>query len=56
MDGRPLLEIFAEDYRASHPVRYTSAVETDPDTADQSLDEQDIAEMERRLRGLGYVS
>jgi predicted AlkP superfamily phosphohydrolase/phosphomutase len=56
MDGRPLLEIFAKDYRAAHPVQYTSPTVTDEAGPDQTSDEEDAAEMERRLRGLGYVS
>jgi predicted AlkP superfamily phosphohydrolase/phosphomutase len=55
MDGLPLLELFTEDYRSSHPLRYTapeSAAAMAPGPGD---DEEDTAEMERRLRGLGYV-
>ena len=68
MDGRPLLEIFDDEYQASHPVQYAPAVqETDltglgpmngisvkPVRSTESTEEE--AEMERRLRGLGYIS
>jgi predicted AlkP superfamily phosphohydrolase/phosphomutase len=56
MDGHPLLEIFAEGYRAANPVQYASPALIDEDAPDQTYDEEDAAEMERRLRGLGYVS
>lgn len=59
MDGRPLVEIFDEEYRASHPVRYAPAVDekdlTSYPTPVRSTEEEE-AEMERRLRGLGYIS
>jgi len=62
MDGRPLLEIFDDQYQASHPVRHAPAVkETDltglgkPARSTESTEEEE-AEMERRLRGLGYIS
>jgi hypothetical protein len=56
MDGRPLLEIFREDYQASHPVRYARPVESSEQAPSGDYGEEDAAEMERRLRGLGYVS
>ena len=56
MDGHPLLEIFAEGYRAANPVQYASPTLIDEDAPDQTYDDEDAAEMERRLRGLGYVS
>jgi predicted AlkP superfamily phosphohydrolase/phosphomutase len=59
VDGRPLLEIFDDEYRASHPVRYAPTVEETDLTGlpkpDRSTEEEE-AEMERRLRGLGYIS
>jgi arylsulfatase A-like enzyme len=56
MDGRPLLEIFTEDYQATHPVQYASPVLGGEATPEEAYDAEDAAEMERRLRGLGYVS
>ena len=61
MDGRPLVEIFDDEHQASHPVRHAPAIqETDltglgkPARSTESTEEE--AEMERRLRGLGYIS
>lgn len=56
MDGRPLLEIFSQDYRATHPLRYTKPALADEPPSESGYDQEDAAEMERRLRGLGYVS
>jgi predicted AlkP superfamily phosphohydrolase/phosphomutase len=56
MDGRPLLDIFEPDFRAAHPVRYAKARKPTKAAEGSSYDEEDAAEMERRLRGLGYVS
>jgi predicted AlkP superfamily phosphohydrolase/phosphomutase len=59
MDGRPLVEIFDDGYRAAHPVRYEPAVEETDLTGFSepvSSTEEEEAEMERRLRGLGYIS
>ena len=56
MEGRPLLEIFSPDFRATHPLRYTRPALTDEPPSESDYDEEDAAEMERRLRGLGYVS
>jgi predicted AlkP superfamily phosphohydrolase/phosphomutase len=56
MDGRPLLEIFEEDYRSTHPVRYAEPEVVDQPAPPSEYDEEDTAEMERRLRGLGYLS
>jgi predicted AlkP superfamily phosphohydrolase/phosphomutase len=59
MDGRPLLEVFSDEYQAAHPVRYAEPVSTgEPEHEPESgpeYDDEDAAEMERRLRGLGYV-
>ncbi len=56
MDGRPLLEIFDPGFVAKHPVRFAApeavgAIESEPE-----YDQEDASEMERRLRGLGYIS
>jgi predicted AlkP superfamily phosphohydrolase/phosphomutase len=56
MDGRPLLEIFEEEHRAAHPVRYAEPEAAEELGLDSGYDQDDAAEMERRLRGLGYVS
>ncbi|MGD8794807.1 MAG: alkaline phosphatase family protein [Anaerolineae bacterium] len=62
VDGRPLLEIFDDDYRTAHPVRHAPPVrpgEGGDDPADgdgPSYDDDDLDEMQRRLQGLGYVS
>jgi predicted AlkP superfamily phosphohydrolase/phosphomutase len=56
MDGRPLLEIFDEAYRTANPVRYAKPELASEQVPEPVYDESDIAEMERRLRGLGYVS
>ncbi|MFC2030731.1 alkaline phosphatase family protein [Chloroflexota bacterium] len=56
MDGRPLLELFAEDFRSAQPVRYAPPQSATPLELDTRYDEQEAAEMERRLRGLGYMS
>jgi predicted AlkP superfamily phosphohydrolase/phosphomutase len=56
MDGRPLVEIFRQDYQAEHPVRYASAEPFGGAAPEPVYDLDDEAEMERRLRGLGYLS
>jgi predicted AlkP superfamily phosphohydrolase/phosphomutase len=56
MDGRPLLEIFDQDYREGHPVRYAPSEASEGIAAETQYDQEEAAEMERRLRGLGYVS
>lgn len=55
MDGLPLLELFTEDYCSSHPLRYTAPESVAAMAPGPGDDEEDTAEMERRLRGLGYV-
>jgi predicted AlkP superfamily phosphohydrolase/phosphomutase len=56
MDGRPLLEIFRDGYQEANPVRYSSPQPVAGTAPESVYDEEDAAEMERRLRGLGYVS
>ncbi|HSJ58067.1 MAG TPA: alkaline phosphatase family protein, partial [Anaerolineae bacterium] len=56
VDGRVLEEIFCDEYRDAHPVAHDDPVDPATDGAAQVYDEQDMAEMERRLRGLGYAS
>ena len=62
MDGRPLVEIFEKEFQQSHPVRHAPAVDEKdltglgkPVRSTESTEEEE-AEMERRLRGLGYIS
>lgn len=55
MDGRPLLDIFDDDFRAGQPLLYDApAMPAQADALPSS--EEETAEMERRLRGLGYLS
>ncbi len=59
LDGRPLVELFDDAFRAAHPLRRAPAVMSGgaaPDAGDRGPDDDDTAEMERRLRGLGYLS
>jgi predicted AlkP superfamily phosphohydrolase/phosphomutase len=56
MDGRPLLEIFCDGYQDAHPVRYSAPRRVAGTAPEAAYDQEDAAEMERRLRGLGYVS
>lgn len=56
MDGRVALEIFGPTYRQDHPVRYERSEPIEPPGAMPDYDPEDTEEMERRLRGLGYVS
>lgn len=56
MDGRPLLDIFRDEFRAAHPVRTAAPTIVDAEPPAVDYDRDDAAEMERRLRGLGYVS
>jgi predicted AlkP superfamily phosphohydrolase/phosphomutase len=56
MDGRPLLEVFREDFRSGHAVVYSEPQEAGTLAPPAESDEEDTAEMERRLRGLGYLS
>ncbi|MBN1661792.1 MAG: alkaline phosphatase family protein [Anaerolineae bacterium] len=56
VDGRVLEEIFEDEYREAHPVAYAEPVDRATDSVAQVYDDQDLEEMERRLRGLGYTS
>jgi predicted AlkP superfamily phosphohydrolase/phosphomutase len=56
MDGRPLLEIFRPEYRAAHAVEIVPAQGQAASPSGPAYDEEDQEEMERRLKGLGYVS
>lgn len=56
MDGQPLLDIFADEYRASQPVQYAPPHHPGGGQDESVYDEEDMDEMERRLQGLGYMS
>lgn len=56
MDGRPLVEIFSDEYRAAHPVQHVPPGGQPPPPPESAYDDEDQEEMERRLKGLGYVS
>jgi predicted AlkP superfamily phosphohydrolase/phosphomutase len=56
MDGQPLIEIFDEGFRTKNPVRYAEPELVDDSSPAPDYDQEDLAEMERRLQGLGYVS
>jgi len=57
LDGRVLLEAFARPYRDSHRIEYQELVEglagSESNTA---YSEQELAEIQRKLSGLGYLS
>jgi predicted AlkP superfamily phosphohydrolase/phosphomutase len=56
MDGRPLQETMTEDWVAAHPLRQEEvALESIAGAAEAYSDEEN-AEIEARLRGLGYMS
>jgi len=58
MDGRVLKEAFTEEYVQAHPIRYEEPVvggrKGAPPTVEYTEREQEA--MQRRLKGLGYVS
>ena len=58
MDGRVLKEAFTEEYVQAHPIRYEEPVvggrKGAPPTVEYTDEEQEA--MQRRLKGLGYVS
>jgi predicted AlkP superfamily phosphohydrolase/phosphomutase len=56
MDGRPLQEAMTEDYASAHPLeREEVSLEVLTGAAETYSDEEN-AEIEARLRGLGYMS
>jgi len=57
MDGRILEELFAEEFWAGHPPRYTEpASEGKPEGPEEPIySEREAKEMEERLRSLGYL-
>jgi len=58
MDGRVLEEIFTAEYRQSHPIRHEEPVNgrSRGDRPTAVYTEEEDEEMQRRLRGLGYLS
>jgi predicted AlkP superfamily phosphohydrolase/phosphomutase len=56
MDGRPLLEIWNSHYLQAHPVQTSRPELAEGMSPEPGYDADEAAEMERRLRGLGYVS
>ena len=57
MDGRVLLEIFSEEYRQAHPLRYEESHTDSKSGLDQAAtySEEEEQEMQRRMRALGYM-
>lgn len=55
MDGRVLTEIFAKNFLTTHPVRYRADCESRAVASNTELPEEDILDIEERLRGLGYL-
>ena len=58
MDGRVLEEAFTEGYRKAHPIRWEEPIDTGPRATPPATEytDKEEAEMQRRLRGLGYLS
>lgn len=54
MDGKVLTALFEEKYVARHPIQYSLPDET-ATSRETDYSAQDEAEIEERLRGLGYV-
>jgi hypothetical protein len=50
-----MLEIFTEEFRTAHPMRYAEPRLAEEHDHEPDYNQEDAAEMERRLRGLGYV-
>lgn len=57
MDGRPLVEAFSAHYRDSHVIEYEEDAETSRgEGVPSTYTAEESEEMEKRLRGLGYLS
>jgi predicted AlkP superfamily phosphohydrolase/phosphomutase len=54
MDGRPLTEVFSEEYRRQVPVLYDGAPSS-TEVGDTGYTEEAEEEIRERLRGLGYL-
>jgi arylsulfatase A-like enzyme len=56
MDAHPLLDFLTPEARAENPVRYVPDVDPVPQNEDEGYgSEEDRAQVEARLRALGYV-
>jgi hypothetical protein len=57
MDGVVLQDIFSQDFRQAHPLRYEELQASSTRTAEQApaYSEEEEEEMQRRLRALGYT-
>lgn len=56
MDGEVLLDIFTDEFRSKHEIRYDEEVETSSSTGKDALTEQEEAVLADLLRSLGYVN
>ena len=57
MDGRVLTEIFQPKYLKNNPIEYQEkSLEIIDRRSEVELSDKDIKEVEKRLRGLGYIS
>jgi len=54
MDGRVLEDIYVPEFREAHPVRYDSRAGQEM-KEQAALSAEETAELEDRLRGLGYL-
>jgi predicted AlkP superfamily phosphohydrolase/phosphomutase len=54
LDGRPLEDLLTPEFRGAHPVRRTAAGEG-PAAAAEPYDEESRAQVEARLKDLGYL-
>ncbi|MFQ6001240.1 MAG: alkaline phosphatase family protein, partial [Anaerolineae bacterium] len=56
MDGKVLLETFAPKYREAQPIRYENVRSTEREgESEATYSEEEVAEIEERLKGLGYL-
>ncbi len=56
MDGKVLLETFASKYREAQPVRYEDVKITEREgESEATYSEEEVTEIEERLKGLGYL-
>jgi predicted AlkP superfamily phosphohydrolase/phosphomutase len=55
MDGRVLQELCEPEYQQSHPARFASEAETVDSVSEGVYSDEDEAEIEGRLRSLGYL-
>jgi predicted AlkP superfamily phosphohydrolase/phosphomutase len=56
MDGRPLQEAMTDEFVASHPQQQEEAALTGGAEPAPTYSDEESAEIEERLRGLGYIS